>query len=351
MPWRIQDADGSQRGPFKKEEILHQIRLGLIESTALISKAKAAPWEPIVDHPDFAKALKGQPTPSPVSRQAPPPGYASPPVFAGYGTPLPSPKPPTIPDPSVHKGPPLKMVLGLAGFFSLVLVVVGGVTSWSQEQRRLRALRDGEELQRKVEQEEKAAQEAKERRRRQEEDLAWGAISKEGCQTPAHPDACAPVESFLSLYPESSHTVEGKQLLATAAPALAELKDEADWKHAQLDKCKAPKESSDCDLIRRYAEVHAGGKHAEEASKVLAISEPRVKLLLAQEQAKEEAERRIREAKEAAEERVRKAKEAQAAAEKAATESDNSEPHWGAVQHWGSGHYYKGGGKRRHRKK
>ncbi|RYZ17884.1 MAG: hypothetical protein EOO70_00610, partial [Myxococcaceae bacterium] len=57
MPWRIREAGGEERGPFKKDEILEQIRLGLIDGSALISKAKAAPWEPIVAHPDFAKAL------------------------------------------------------------------------------------------------------------------------------------------------------------------------------------------------------------------------------------------------------------------------------------------------------
>ena len=142
---------------------------------------------------------------------------------------------------------------------------------------------------------------AAERAAKDKEQASWKAANAPGCKEPVAMNACEGVKQYLVGYPSGEHAAAARQALQEAEPKFEVLAMELDWKQLDLEACKAPKASTDCDGVRTYVGKYAQSPHAEEGRTVLKKSEPKLALLARQEKAREAAEEAAAKRKEAAE--------------------------------------------------
>lgn len=137
----------------------------------------------------------------------------------------------------------------------------------------------------------------------------WKGLYKEGCSNPHAVDACKPVEDFLRKYPGGKHAEDARRVLREAAPAIQHIRDEKAWSGVAPDACSKPRDLTQveaaCAAVRQYLDGFPNGEHAEAARAALKSGEP----LVARQRRKAEQEAAREQAREQREEKAAEAKE------------------------------------------
>ncbi len=138
------------------------------------------------------------------------------------------------------------------------------------------------EQRREVKAKEEAAQ-------RKADRTAWGEANVDACRAPEKSTDCDGIDAYLAAFPQGEHVDEAKQILESVMPTLGPMRDEAAWKAADAPRCRSPKSSGDCDGVQAYVKEYPQGRHADEARRLLRLK----RAVLARLAALEEQRRRI----------------------------------------------------------
>ncbi len=102
------------------------------------------------------------------------------------------------------------------------------------------------------------------------EDEAWREAELGRCSTPTTVDACDGVKAYLKAYPQGKHAGEATRLLAQVGPLFDKLqKDETSWQNADAAQCRAKKSREACVGVEVYLTKFPSGAHAREAHEIL----------------------------------------------------------------------------------
>jgi hypothetical protein len=155
------------------------------------------------------------------------------------------------------------------------------------------------------------------------DDRGWEALAdaRKRCGSPDSLDDCDDVGSYWRSYPASQHSGTARALTTAAEPAFINMRDDAAFRAAASDACKAAESESACDGLQGYLTEWPKGRHAQEATAALAAGKPKIARLVAKREAAERAEAARVAAAERAEEARRKAEEARRKAEEAREEA------------------------------
>jgi hypothetical protein len=102
------------------------------------------------------------------------------------------------------------------------------------------------------------------------EDDAWAEANVARCSTPTTVDACDGVKAYVKAYPQGKHAGEATRLLAQVGPQFERLqKDESSWQSADAGDCRAKKTRESCVGVEVYLTKFPNGAHAREAHEIL----------------------------------------------------------------------------------
>jgi len=164
------------------------------------------------------------------------------------------------------------------------------------------------------------AQIARRRAEARKEEASWSQVVLSDCTNPTRVDGCDATKQFLTHFPAGKHAGEARRAVEAGSVLVAQLADERDWLLAQVQQCREPQASTDCEGVSRYVSVHPAGVHVEEARDALGRSQTR-RAQLEQSQAQKDARDAVRAEQESAKEAA-KAEREQKAAERAQCKKD-----------------------------
>ena len=107
---------------------------------------------------------------------------------------------------------------------------------------------------------------------RQRDEIVWVKAKPLSCRVPTALDACEGVELYLAHHPTGAHAEEGRAALAEGKPKIERLaRDEAQWKSAGVEACRAHATETACDGVDVYLVKFPAGAHAEEARSITRV--------------------------------------------------------------------------------
>lgn len=102
------------------------------------------------------------------------------------------------------------------------------------------------------------------------EDQEWQSIELAKCATPTTLDACEPLRQYLKAHPQGRHASEATRILAQSGPQFERLqKDENSWQSAGGAECRVKKTREACVGLEVYLTKFPNGMHAQEAHALL----------------------------------------------------------------------------------
>lgn len=153
----------------------------------------------------------------------------------------------------------------------------------------------------KADAEERARQEKGDAERRrldeqhQADEAAWKDAGSDDCAGPTKPDSCRTLAAWVKAHPKNPHLNEANDIIKKSAERIASLTEEALWKDANVDQCKAPKEGDDCLGVEVYIGKYPTGAHAAEAKEALSKSANKIATLQKAEAQRAETEKKKQE--------------------------------------------------------
>ncbi len=135
-----------------------------------------------------------------------------------------------------------------------------------------------------------AEEEAAKKKARDEDETAWAQVVVAECTTPRDEDACEKVKEYLAKLPTGIHAAEARAALEKGTAAIAVMLDERAWNAANVGACKEPKESTDCDAIKKYMNDFPTGAHVAEAREAIDTTRDNLEKLAKKEEREAERE-------------------------------------------------------------
>jgi hypothetical protein len=143
-----------------------------------------------------------------------------------------------------------------------------------------------------------AEEEAAKKKARDEDEAAWAQVVVAECTTPRDEGACDKVKAYLAKLPTGIHAAEARAAVEKGTAAIAAMLDERAWNAANLGACRDPKESTDCDGVKKYMNDFPSGAHVAEAREAIDATRGKLEKLAAKEDKEAERESKRLEAQE-----------------------------------------------------
>lgn len=145
---------------------------------------------------------------------------------------------------------------------------------------------------------ERAEKVAAEKKAAKEDEAAWAQVIVAECTNPRDESGCDKVKEYLAKLPDGIHALEARAAVEKGTAAIAAMLDERAWNGANLGACRDPKESTDCDGVKKYMNDFPSGAHVAEAREAIDATRGKLEKLAAKEDKEAERESKRLEAEE-----------------------------------------------------